>query len=154
MKIRVLRREFGRHGYPQYVMVAIVHYPVEHVWTDIERKVIDRLVVEQDGIELEWDCYVDHVRLNRVFVYWNNHTAYFYVNDPEYDMDQVLFLSQQILQELVSKLSPFKLMVSTNKIMTNHVRKIVRQIIVNVVKKNYSDQRQSRDQDQMCNKIV
>jgi len=131
MKIQVLtlRSGYNKHGF-QHVVVAEADYPIDHKWTDIEKQVANRIAVKQGNIELEWDHYCgtrSYGYLNRVFLYWCQKPAYFFVsNSSSYDCDtdRILPLSKRIFEKLEEELSPFELMIKSgqNKEIPKHIK--------------------------------
>jgi hypothetical protein len=136
MKVKVLRLERNHFGLPYYREVASVDYSEDHKWTEIERRIIDRFIIEQDNIGLEWDCLLDYARLNRVFIDWGKVSTYFHVSGNKCTLDKMLQISRDIFNKFTI-LDPFKLMVISAGCtkMPDHLRKKVRQIIHDVITK-------------------
>jgi hypothetical protein len=149
MKVRIYRLERNRFGSPYYIEIASVDYSEDHKWTEVERRVIDRVIIEQDGIGLEWDCLLDYARLNRIFIDWGRVSTYFYVKGDKCILDKMLRTSRGILNEL-KVLDPFKLMVISAgyKKMPDHLRKKIRQAIFDVIDKVFESHGQEQDQEQ------
>jgi hypothetical protein len=141
MKIQILRDEYGKHGFPQHVVVAEVDYPIDHKWTDIEKQVTDRIVVKQGDIELEWEHSFgieSRAYLNRVFLYWCKKSTYFFISkDFDCGIDETLPLSKQIFEKLGEELGPFKLMIKSgqNNEIPKHIKKKIKQVITKITKK-------------------
>jgi hypothetical protein len=151
MKIRIYRLERNRFGFPYYREIALVDYSEDHEWTEVERRIMDRVIIEQDEISLEWDCLLDYARLNRIFIDWGKVSTYFYVKGDKYILDKMLRISRGIFDKL-EVLDPFKLMVISAgcKKIPDHLRKTIRQAIYDVINKVFEshDQEQEQSQDQ------
>jgi len=147
MKTRIFRLERNHFGFPYYREIALVDYSEEHKWTEAERRIIDRVITEQDGIGLEWDCLLDYAKLNRIFIDWGRVSTYFYVKGDKCILDEMLQISRGIFDKL-EVLNPLKLTVISAgyKKMPDHLRKKIRQAIYSVINEVFESYGQEREQ--------
>lgn len=145
MKVFVLKLIKAKPFIRSYI-TAVADYPVDHVWTDVEKQVTDKVIIRQGDIELEWNCSLSTTRLNRVLLHWNKSKLYFYTDENRCTWNKMLPLSEHIFNEL-KVLDPFKLLVTTTGYQTpERVKRKIRKVIIDVVNKVFAGEQENKEQ--------